>query len=179
MVVPSLVEVLFCDEAGNHMQYVHMQSARNRVHSACNQHAISMQSRARLTYYSLSIHSTCNHMQSHAIRDSPKFGIPFSSRPRSFRACNHNAITCNQRLTQIWHPFLVEAEELQSVVNAPDDEGGNQQHSDTIRQPPDALRPPSRARSRARPGDNQETVRRCTFQGVPSRFRPADGVGYA
>jgi len=25
-------------------------------------------------------------MQSHAIRDSPKFGIPFSSRPRSFRA---------------------------------------------------------------------------------------------
>jgi len=71
MIVPSLVEVLFCDEAGNHMQYVHMQSARNRVHSACNQHAIKMQSRARLMYYSLSIHSTCkhnsitcNHMQS-------------------------------------------------------------------------------------------------------------------
>ena len=71
MIVPSLVEVLFCDEASNHMQYVHMQSARNRVHSACNQHAIKMQSLARLMYYSLSIHSTCkhnsitcNHMQS-------------------------------------------------------------------------------------------------------------------
>jgi hypothetical protein len=59
---------------------------------------------------------------------SPKFGIPLE-----------HAITCNQILTQIWHPFLVEAEELQSVVNAPDDEGGNQQHSDTIRQPPDVL----------------------------------------
>jgi len=35
-----------------------------------------------------------------------------------------HAITCNQILTQIRHPFLVEAEELQSVVNAPDDEGG-------------------------------------------------------
>ena len=100
MIVPSLVEVLICDEAGNHMQYTHMQSARNRVHSAYTQHALSM----------------------------------------------HSA--CNQILTQIRHPSLVEAEELQSVVNAPDDEGGNQTHSDTIRQPPDILRLPS--------GENRE-----------------------
>ena len=135
MVVPSFVEVLICDEAGNHMQYTHMQSARNRVHSAYTQHALSM----------------------------------------------HSA--CNQILTQIRHPSLVEAEELQSVVNTPDDEGGNQTHSDTIRQPPDILRlPPS-----AWPGDGREMVgrwsgdgrERCTFQGVPSSFRPADGVGSA
>ena len=40
MVVPSFVEVLICDEAGNHMQYTHaisMQSRAFSVHSACNQ----------------------------------------------------------------------------------------------------------------------------------------------
>ena len=40
MVVPSFVEVLICDEAGNHMQYTHaisMQSRAFGVHSACNQ----------------------------------------------------------------------------------------------------------------------------------------------
>ena len=165
-----------------------MQSARNRVHTAYTQHAIRMQSGARLICYSLSIHSACNHVLSacNQMYHSPKLGIPLSSRPRSFRSCNHmqsDAITCNQMLTQIRHPFLVEAEELQSVVNAPDDEGGNQTHSDTIRQPPDILRlPPS-----AWPGDGREMVgrwsgdgrERCTFQGVPSSFRPADGVGYA
>ena len=44
-------------------------------------------------------------------------------------------------LTQIRHPPLLEPEELQSVVHAPDDEGNNQKHSDVIRQPADANTP--------------------------------------
>ena len=82
-------------------------------------------------------------MQSHAITCNQRLTQirhPFLVEAEELQSMQSHAITCNQRLTQIWHPFLVEAEELQSVVNAPDDEGGNQQHSDTIRQPPDALR---------------------------------------
>ena len=39
MIVPSLVEVLFCDEAGNHMPHT-----CNQREIACTQHTLSMQS---------------------------------------------------------------------------------------------------------------------------------------
>ena len=95
-----------------------------------------------------------------------------------------HAIICNHARTRIRHRPRVEADEIESFVNAPD-EGGNPTHSDSHQTPSGRRRELGRYSGDDReifgrwPEDSGEMAGRCTFEGGPSSFRPGDGVGYA